>query len=496
MNYIHDTMHAIIIGSGIGGIATSIRLARKGYRVDIYEQNNYPGGKLTAFEQDGFRFDAGPSLFTLPELVEDLIALQPEGANISFPYKKLDESCRYFWADGTRLKAYTSPEKFGAEVEAVFGEPAETIIAYLKEASFKYDKTARIFLEKSLHKSSTYLSKDVIPALTNIYKMGLFESMNSLNEKMLKNDKLVQLFNRFATYNGSDPYQAPGILSSIANLELNKGTYYPEEGMHQITERLVQVAESLGVKFHFNQAVDRILVENNQAKGVMIDRKPIFADLVVSNMDIYPTYKRLMREQKQPERTLNQERSSSALIFYWGMDRLFEELGLHNIFFSEDYRKEFEYIFKKHGVYEDPTVYVNITSKHTDKDAPSGMENWFVMVNVPSNNGQDWDRIIPRVKESVIKKLSSILETDLEKHIISESILEPRTIESKTSSYGGALYGSSSNNKYAAFLRHPNFHQKIRGLYFSGGSVHPGGGIPLCLLSAKIIDDLTPHAQA
>jgi phytoene desaturase len=488
-------MKAAIIGAGIGGIATSIRLAKKGYEVDVFEQNSYPGGKLSVFEQDGFRFDAGPSLFTLPELVDDLMDLQSEDSNIKFPYKKLDESCRYFWEDGKSLTAYTEPKKFGAEVEKVLGVPAKVIIDYLKNAEFKYEKSAKLFLEKSLHKGATFLSKDVIPALLGIYKFGLFESMNQVNQAKLKHPKLVQLFNRFATYNGSDPYQAPGILTSIANLELNRGTYYPETGMYQITDTLLKVAVGLGVKFHFNAGVEKIIVNNRVAKGIKVKGESFFADLVVSNMDIYPTYKKLLSDQKQPENILNQERSSSALIFYWGIDRQFSELGLHNIFFSDNYQQEFHHIFKTKTIAPDPTIYVNITSKHTPSDAPKGMENWFVMVNVPSNSGQDWDRLIPEIKISVLEKLQRILGVDIAQHIKTESILEPRTIESKTSSYQGALYGSSSNNRYSAFLRHPNFHQKIKGLYFSGGSVHPGGGIPLCLLSAKIIDDLSPKVQ-
>ncbi|SMG43057.1 phytoene desaturase [Marivirga sericea] len=488
-------MKAIIIGAGIGGIATSIRLAKKGYDVHIYEQNNYMGGKLSVFEQDGFRFDAGPSLFTLPELVDDLMAFQKEESTIKFPYKKLDESCRYFWEDGKQLTAYTQPEKFGAEVEKVLGVPAEVVVNYIAKSEFKYEKSAKIFLEKSLHKSSTFLSKEIIPALLNIYKFGLFQNMNQVNEHQLKDSKLVQLFNRFATYNGSDPYQAPGILTSIANLELNRGTFYPEEGMYQITDRLTKVAESLGVKIHLNTKIEKIAVDNKKAVGIYQNKELIPADLVVSNMDIYPTYRKLLSDQKQPENTLNQERSSSALIFYWGIDREFEQLGLHNIFFSEDYQEEFHHIFKSKTIAPDPTIYVNITSKHTPSDAPKGMENWFVMVNVPSNSGQDWDKIIPEIRTSVLDKLSRMLGKDIANHIKTENILEPRTIESKTSSHQGALYGSSSNNRYAAFLRHPNFHQKIEGLYFSGGSVHPGGGIPLCLLSAKIIDDLSPEAK-
>ncbi len=487
-------MKAKIVGAGIGGIATAIRLAKKGYVVEVYEQNSYPGGKLTAFDQNGFRFDAGPSLFTLPELVDDLIALQKEGADIEFPYSKLDESCRYFWDDGARLTAYTNPEKFSKEVEEVFEIPAKTIIKYLKEASFKYEKSAKLFLEKSLHKTGTFFSKEIIPALLNIYRFGLFETMHQLNAAKLKHPKMEQLFDRFATYNGSDPYQAPGILTSIANLELNKGTFYPKEGMHQITERLVKVAESLGVKFNYNIEVEKIIIESGKVKGLIVNGEPLSADLIVSNMDIYPTYKKLLKDLPQPEAILNQERSSSALIFYWGINREFRELGLHNIFFSDDYKEEFRYIFKLKKVPFHPTVYVNISAKQSPEDAPEGMENWFVMVNVPANTGQDWDTIIPEVKKTIIAKIGNRLGVALEQYIVNESILEPRTIESKTSSFQGALYGSSSNNRYAAFLRHPNFHQKIKGLYFSGGSVHPGGGIPLCLLSAKIIDDISPDA--
>ncbi len=329
-----------------------------------------------------------------------------------------------------------------------------------------------------------------------MYRMGLFETMHQLNKRKLKDKQLTQLFDRFATYNGSSPYKAPGILTSIANLELNQGTFYPQGGMHEITLSLKKVAESLGVSFHFEHTTESILVQGGKATGVVVNGKEAHADLVVSNMDVYPTYKKLLAGQKQPENILKQERSSSAVIFYWGINRTFDELGLHNIFFSNDYKAEFEHIFEQQTVADDPTVYVNISSKQTPSDAPAGMENWFVMVNVPSNSGQNWDELIDKIRENVVQKLGSRLNIDLKAHIITEELLEPRSIEQKTSSFGGALYGTSSNNKYAAFLRHPNFHQQIKNLYFSGGSVHPGGGIPLCLLSAKIIDDLTPNAKA
>ena len=183
------------------------------------------------------------------------------------------------------------------------------------------------------------------------------------------------------------------------------------------------------------------------------------------------------------------------MIFYWGISHEFEELDLHNIFFSADYRKEFEYIFDRKDVFDDPTVYVNITSKEEASDAPPGSENWFVMVNTPGDFGQDWEALIRTTRKNVIGKLSRLLEKDIASLIVSESHMDPRIIEHRTNSHRGALYGTASNSRFSAFLRHPNFSSKIKGLYFCGGSVHPGGGIPLCLMSAKIVAGMIPDAS-
>jgi phytoene dehydrogenase-like protein len=207
-------------------------------------------------------------------------------------------------------------------------------------------------------------------------------------------------------------------------------------------------------------------------------------------MDIVPTYRKLLANQPQPEKVLQQERSSSALIFYWGVQHVFQELNLHNIFFADNYQAEFKALFETKNVVDDITVYVHISSKDEPSDAPAGCENWFVMVNVPSNIGQDWDEIIQRTRTNIINRISSQLKVNLSELISCESILDPRSIEFKTQSYQGALYGAASNDRYAAFLRHPNFSRTIDNIYFCGGSVHPGGGIPLCLLSAKITSDL------
>lgn len=314
--------------------------------------------------------------------------------------------------------------------------------------------------------------------------------MHEANSEFFTDKRLVQLFNRFATYNGSNPYETPATLTIIPHLEHNIGAFIPKGGMYAITQSLVQLAKDLGVQFHLQSKVERIWLENQKAVGIVVKGEKRNFDVVVSNMDIVATYKYLLPDVPAPIKILEQPKSSSALIFYWGIGKTFPELRLHNIFFSKDYQAEFEHIFQKKTIYHDPTIYVNIGSKYEPTDAPQGAETWFVMINTPNNTGQDWDKLIVEARKNILTKLSRLLKTEIEPLIEVEGILEPRSIEAKTFSTQGALYGNSSNNRYAAFLRHANFSKKIKNLYFVGGSVHPGGGIPLCLSSAKITADL------
>lgn len=481
---------AIVIGAGIGGLATALRLRKKGFHVHVYEANSYAGGKLHAITLGNYRFDLGPSLFTMPHLVDELFRLFGKDPKTGFDYIQKQTICNYFWEDGTRFTATATPSEFCREAAETFNESEERISRYLENSKSKYDLTASLFLERSLHKLDTYLSADTLKAILGLGQLDLSNSLNGVNHKYFSNPKLVQLFNRYATYNGSSPFITPGIMSMIPHLEMHYGTFLPKGGMHEISQSLFRLAREVGVTFHFNQKVSAINVTQGKATGIRIDGEQVNADLVVSNMDVMPTYRKLLPEEPAPEKTLKQERSSSAMIFYWGIEREFPELDLHNILFSDDYRKEFEYIFNKKDIIDDPTIYINITSKDEPGDAPEGHENWFVMINAPGNYGQDWEALIHRTKEVILQKIQRILGVDIRPHIREEFILDPRGIEANTSSYRGALYGAASNNRFAAFLRHPNFSNRIKNLYFCGGSVHPGGGIPLCLLSAKIVDDL------
>jgi len=482
-----ESKKVIVIGAGVGGLATAIRLSVKGYEVEVFESNSYVGGKLSQINSKGFRFDAGPSLFTMPELVDELFCLAGKNPREHFNYLKLDESCRYFYTDGTFLKGYSDPDKFAEEAAQKTGVNSDDVGRHLEKSAYIYDSTAFLFLERSLHKFKSYLSLKVVKSFLKLPFLGIFSSMDTANKKAMNNKKMEQLFNRYATYNGSNPFLAPSILNIIPHLEFNKGAFFPTQGMYSIATSLYHLAQSLGVKFHLNSRVTKINVEDKHTTGVEIGDLKVNADFVVCNLDVYFVYHNLLKEQKKPVRTLRQERSTSALIFYWGIDKRFKNLDLHNIFFADHYKAEFDALREGKAIHHDPTVYVNITSKKNKNDAPEGCENWFVMINVPSNNGQDWDSLIVEARQYVLQKLSKQLETNLESHILTEEILEPRTIESKTASFQGSLYGTASNNKMAAFFRHSNFSNHIEGLYFCGGSVHPGGGIPLALSSAKIV---------
>jgi len=477
-----------IIGAGIGGLALAIRLANQGFKVTIFEKNSYPGGKLSELKINGFRFDKGPSLFTMPSLIDELTNLQ--GSAHSFEYQKLDVITNYFYSDGTQLKASANLEEFAEEVHLKLKEKKETVLNHIKRNAFYFKTTEDLFLKQSLHQLKNFINFKTLKGILFSPFLGLFSTMHQKNSRTFSNPKTVQLFNRFATYNGSNPYKAPALMNMISHLEFNLGAYLPKKGMHQITTHLVKLAEEANVEIKYNAAVENLEVgTNNRISAIKSSGVSYTFDIVASDVDIHLLYKYLLPKSYTPKKLIQQEKSSSAYVFYWGINKEFAALGLHNILFSDDYKKEFDYLFSKQFPTDDPTIYINITSKYCKTDAPEGCENWFVMVNVPHNKNESIDYATV-IRKNVIAKINAMLETDIEKHIISESTLSPVDIEKQTSSYGGSLYGNSSNNQFAAFLRHANFSSSIKNLFLVGGSVHPGGGIPLCLFSAKIASKL------
>ncbi len=482
---------AIVIGAGIGGIAAAIRLARKGYAVKVYEASAYPGGKLSEFKMGEFRFDRGPSLFTLPQYVEELFELCGERMSSHFAYSELPILCKYFYPDGYVFEAKGNKEENIKALAQAFDEDEEKVRAFFSKAEFIYNTTAPLFLERPLKLSKLYKTNAFWKGILRIPRLPLMGSYTVQLNKYFKNPKTIQYFQRYATYNGSSPYKTPALMQLLPHVEQGIGAFIPDKGMYDITFQLYELAKRQRVEFVFNSKVEEIIVEEKKAVGIRYNNTQIEkSNIVVSNMDVYPTYKKLLSKEREPKVILNQEKSSSALIFYWGLkDYLNKSLSIHNIFFSDDYVNEFRNIFEAESLANDLTIYVHVTSKHIPSDAPANGENWFVMVNAPNNKGQNWDEIVEIARRNIIQKLESMLGEKIGDKICCEHFWTPSGIEADTSSHLGALYGNASNSASAAFFRHANNSSKIKNLFFVGGSVHPGGGVPLAILSAKTMTE-------
>ncbi len=264
------TKKAAVIGAGIGGIASALRLKHLGFEVDVFEAASKPGGKISEIKKEGFRFDTGPSLFTLPSLVNELFELFGKNPSGYFSYKALPVITKYFYEEGTEINAYNEPERFANEIEQKTSDNASSVRKYLSDAETVYNLTANNFIFKPFE-VSTVFTKDFLKATLRIKKLNTDKTMHEVNQSYFEDARTVQLFDRYATYNGSDPYQTPGTLAVIPHLEHNIGAFFPEKGMYDIVQSLYQLALDEGVEFHFSERVDAVNLDSSIAKGV--DRK-------------------------------------------------------------------------------------------------------------------------------------------------------------------------------------------------------------------------------
>lgn len=476
-----------VIGGGIGGLSAAIRLASKDWEVDLYEQNNLIGGKANIIEENGFRFDTGPSLITMPEVIRELFEFAGEDSNDYLTFCKLEILCRYFYKDGTILDAYQDINKFSLEIEAKTSEKKESLLKFQKYCADIYLTSADVFLFNEINILKLLFSFKALKSLFSLKKMDVFRTMDKAVRSFFKDEKIIQLFNRYATYTGSSPYKIPATLNQISYVENTLGGYYIEGGMYKLVSALEKLAVKKGVNILTDNKVDKILFRNTKITGLKVNGDELDYETIISNSDVMNTCKNLLRDFYQ-EKKMKYERlepSSSAIVFYWGVKIDSTELKIHNILFASDYKKEFDSIFEKKICSDDLTIYIYISSKLSSEDSPQGYENWFVMVNAPYDNGQNWDTELKAVRSNIIKTINERLRIDIDDKIVFEKFITPKDIMENTSSNRGSIYGISSNNKMAAFFRQENKSKDIDGLYFCGGSAHPGGGIPLVILSGK-----------
>ncbi|MFW5995439.1 MAG: phytoene desaturase family protein [Spirochaetia bacterium] len=497
-----DKRQAVVIGGGLGGLSAAIRLRARGWKVSLYETSEHTGGKAGSVTRDGYRFDTGPSLLTMPEVFEELFAEAGQKLEDHITLIPLPEICRYFFSDSTVLHAWADEDRLAREFQKVLGEDPDHLKRFLDYSSRIYDITSEIFLRHSLNEPSTFTSLQFLKSLLRSPRIDPLRTMAQAIDSFFESPDARQLFKRYATYNGSDPFKTPATLNIIPHVEYRGGAWAVDGGIVALPRAMEALARRIGVHVNTGTPVTKITSapagRGRRVTGVSVGMKHIEADAVVCNVDISRAYPQLLDEPDAPEleRYRSLEPSSSAMVFYWGVKGIQEQLISHNILFSSNYRAEFADIFDRGRMPDDPTVYINITSRTSPSDAPEGGENWFVLVNAPYDNGQDWDTEVARTRKAVVGKLNERLGVDIESMIEVEEVRTPVDIASLTSSYRGALYGISSNSRTSAFLRHPNRSRRYSGLYFCGGSTHPGGGMPLVVLGGKIVSDLILHHES
>ncbi|MDQ6832666.1 MAG: phytoene desaturase family protein [Chloroflexota bacterium] len=492
-------MHVAVIGAGMGGLAAAIRMAVRGASVTIFEQGPRPGGKLNQWACDGWTFDTGPSLLTMPWVLRDLFTDAGSTLDAYLTLDPVDPVCRYTFTDGSHLDVTTEAARMAANIEALSPRDVPAFFRFLAYSGDLYATAAEPFLRHSMRSDVLMRARNDLFRFgfrpRDLAKVASMRSVHGTVRRFFHDPRLRQVFDRYATYNGSSPFHAPAAFCLIPFVEFSTGAWHPRGGMYRIAEALTALAAQVGVTLHLDAPVAAITHRNGKATGVRLaSGEEIAADAVISNVDVLTTHERLLDVDAPGVWTMRaalrkREPSYSAFLLLLGTRRTFPELPHHSIFFSENYRAEFADIRVRQMPPTDPTIYVCRATATDPLVAPPGGDNLFVMINVPYLDGQtDWQTLAPHYRTLVLSALRR-RGLDIATHIAVEAIWTPETIMHAYGAQRGAIYGFASNGRGAAFLRPPNQSPIMRGLSFAGGSTHPGGGVPLALLSGKIAAD-------
>lgn len=488
----------IVIGGGLGGLSCAMRLAADGHDVEVLEKNEQAGGKLNIRSGKGYSFDTGPSILTMPWVLEQLFQSTGRKLEDYMTLVRVEPQWRTFFEDGMSIDVTSDLPQMISNIQEVSEEDAKGFLKYLQYCQKLYDLNRNSIYSKSLSGLDELRAMHTVKELL---AMDPLRTMSQSTSKYVKDKHLRQLFNFFIMYIGSSPYHAPAVLSQLVYVQLGLGIYYVEGGMYNIAKGMLRALEEQGVTVRTNTKVSRINTKGQTATGVTLeDGTVIEADLVVSNLEAIPTYYSLLKDQNgaiSTAKKLNKYAPTvSGLVLLLGVDKTYEQLLHHNFFFSNNPEKEFHDIFNKGIPSDDPTVYIGVSSKSDASQAPSGKENLFVLTHVPPlKSGKSWKAYKEEYRELVLSKLERMGLKDLRNHIEYEYTFIPDDLQQLYGANGGSIYGVATDRKMNGGFKIPSQSDLINNLYFVGGSTHPGGGVPMVTLSGQLTADLIKESE-
>jgi phytoene desaturase len=478
---------ALVIGAGIGGIAAAARLARSGYEVTVLEKNNKPGGRCDQFIREGHRFDVGPTLFLMPEIFAETFAALGERMEDHLDLCRIDPTYRIRFDDGAQLTLTSDLHALQAQLEAIEPGSFPGFLRYLEEGYKHYHVSLDRFVGRNFDGYLDYLSPRNLPLLFQL--KALVKHYDNVGN-YFRDPHLKAAFTFQNMYLGLSPYDAPATYSLLQYAELVQGVWFPVGGMYRVIERFEALARAQGVHLEYNTPVKQIEVESNRATGVILaDGSRRRGDVIVANADLPYVYRDLLPDAAEAERLERKKYTCSAIMFYWGVDRVYPQLGMHNVFLAGDYRASFERIFRSHDLPEAPSFYVHAPARVDPTAAPPNQDTLFVLAPVghlDDSHAQDWEALHRRARTAVLERLAEHGVSALEQHLKFEVSYTPHDWLSLYNLAKGSAFSLSHDFWQVGYLRPRNRHARYRNLYFVGGSTHPGTGLPIVLISARL----------
>ncbi|MBN1202031.1 MAG: phytoene desaturase [Anaerolineae bacterium] len=478
---------ALVIGAGLGGIATAARLARSGYQVTVVEKNASPGGRCSQLVRDGHRFDIGATLFLMPEVFAETYAALGERMEDHLDLRRIDPTYQIYFDDGAQLALTANMQHLAAQLEAIEPGSFGRLLRYLAEGHRHYQASLEHFVGRNFCRLWEYFTPRNLWLILRL--KGLVKHYANVS-RYFRDDHLRAAFTFQNMYLGLSPYDAPATYSLLQYTELAGGVWFPVGGMYRVIESLVAVAEASGVQFVYNTPVKQIKVDGSRATGVVLqDGSYLKADVIIANADLPYVYRDLLPDARVAKRLNHLKYTSSAIMFYWGVDKAYPQLGTHTVFLAGDYRASFDRIFRDHTLPDDPSFYIHAPARVDPSAAPAGADTLMALVPVghlDRDGTQNGEELQARARETLMRRLASVGVTDLEKHLTFEISYTPRDWRQYFNLAKGAAFGLSHNVWQVGYLRPHNRHDRYRNLYFVGASTHPGTGLPMVLLSARL----------